>query len=119
MWKAVKGNLNWIEGGPPSALTDKVGKLITKPKSIAERYHDVIREKVENISKEMEKWREDENTEEIELKRIGMTTKEKEFQFRKITEEELKVVISNLLRKTSSGTDYISYIEIKDGTYYV
>ena len=119
MWKAVKRNLNWVEGGPPTALKDKDGKVLLKPTQIAERYHEVIREKVDKIAGDMEQWREDERTEEKELKRIGMTLSAEEFQFKKISVEQMKEFIRNLPKKSSTGTDEVSYIEIKDGEYYV
>ena len=119
MWKAVKRNLNWVEGSPPTALKDKDGKVIMKPEKVAERYHEVIQEKVEKIAREMDQWREDEETEEEELKRIGMRMDIPEFQFKKISQEQMRDIIHNLPKKSSTGTDEVSYIEIKDGEYYV
>ena len=39
MWKSIKRNLNWTEGGPPTALRDNDGKVQMKPEKVAERYH--------------------------------------------------------------------------------
>ena len=41
IWKCVKNYLNWNnQGGPPSQLIDKEGRLVTSPKKIGKLQND-------------------------------------------------------------------------------
>ena len=102
MWKAVKRTLNWVEGGPPSALKDKKGNILTNAKEIAERFHEVLREKTKDITQRMEEYREDELTEEEELNRIGLHFNAPEFQFRNVSENDVKECLQELPRKSTT-----------------
>ena len=53
------------------------------------------------------------------MRHSGITDRGKTFEFRKVRKVDVKNTIEGLPRKTSSGDEYISYIEIKDGEFYV
>ena len=50
---------------------------------------------------------------------MHLVRQEEQFNFQKVTLEEVEEILLNLPRKTSAGDDQISYIEIKDASHYV
>ena len=100
-------------------LKNKDGKLESNLEEVANIYHEAIEEKIENIAQSMLEYEESEEEEERGLSEAGVRRGSEEFNFRPVTQEEVEEVIQKLPRKTSSGDDQVSYIEIKDAAYYV
>ena len=117
LWKAVKSTLNWNSGGPPLELRDKNGVVEDKLSRVCRIYHDNLEEKINNIIKELEPWTESKEEEEIMIKR-SLGKAQKEFKFQQTSEECVKKIISKLPRKTSTGDDEVSYVDLIDGGYY-
>ena len=119
LWRNVKDMLNWKEGGPPTELRNSTGKLETKPSVVADIFHEALEKKVNNITESLKTFEETVEEEEHALRKAGIRQGEEQFNFQKVTLEEVEEILLNLPRKTSAGDDQISYMEIKDASCYV
>ena len=86
---------------------------------VANIYHEAIENKVNKIAEEMKKYEETEEEELVGLQEAGIRSGIEEFEFKQTTLEEVEEILMNLPRKTSAGEDQVSYIELRDGAYYV
>ena len=118
LWKGVRDTMNWKIGGPPGELRNKTGAIESKPEKMTEIYHDKLEEKVFNIMRELEEYDESIEEEEAALKTMFGDKRNHDFEFRKITKEELLKVLKALPLKTSHGDDGLAYVDIIDSGYY-
>ena len=119
LWSEVKKLMNWYGGGGPQELRGKDGQLTTKPKEMAKIMGDTFEKKVVTIAQELEKYEEDEVKEDEELRRLFEDKNRSQFKFNHVTKEYMEHIIKNLPKKVSTGEDNISYVDIRDGSYYV
>ena len=119
LWRAVKRCINWNTTGAPRQLRNNDGTIETKSSGIAEILHETMQNKVLNIVKNVEKYEESVETEARHVNDLLGNRVIEEFSFHEISEEDLRKIIRMLPRKTSTGIDDISYIELIDGEEFV
>ena len=119
LWRAVKRCINWNTSGAPRQLRKEDGSVESKNEDMAEILHKTMQKKVLDIVKDVEKYEESEETETRHVKDLLGDKSIEEFSFQEVTEEDLRQILKTLPRKTSTGIDDISYIELIDGEYFV
>ena len=97
IWKYVTSYLNWNnQGGPPSQLIDKKGRLVTSPKMIAKIQNDYYIEKVNTIREQLPK-----EGDPLRILRSLMAERNRpditpELEFRAVYPEEVEKIIKQL-----------------------
>ena len=119
LWRALKRCINWNTSGAPRQLRKKDGTVETRTEGIAEILHETMQDKVLTIVKNVEKYEESVETEARLVTDLLGNRLIEEFNFEEKSEEDLQKIIKTLPRKTSTGIDNISYIELIDGVVYI
>ena len=79
----------------------------------------MLESKVKKIVDDMKQFQEDERDETEELSKLVQSRKSgRKFKFKPVTEEKMAKVMRGLPRKTSSGEDGTSYVDLADGLVY-
>jgi hypothetical protein len=102
VWKGVKGVLGWDDSGPPTRLFHE-GVFVNTPKGLAKTMNKYFWTKIEKLRKGIPNSTKD----PLRSVRESMRGRTCKFQFRSVTEEEIKKTILAMKTSTATGIDWI------------